>query len=161
MSMVTVHGPHTMYETEEQLAQAGTPGAFAGGAGLIDAADITELRAEVQPFPTTDRWVDGQYIVLVDASEAYWDGNSWEVGRAPAGTITNVTAGIPGEFTPAGYYPDLLFANITALRADAYVGTTGSATTGDAAWTIGQYVVLANAAQVYWNGTGWTTGTAP
>jgi hypothetical protein len=224
MSMVTVHGPHTMYDNEEHGALAGTPGSFLGGAGVEDPADLTELRAEVKPAGSLEAWYNGQYVVLGDASHAYWDGNSWEVGEAPnatvsagtpgtfspamytpdnvtelaaqvtnpvsrfvdgeyvvvsdgqsyywdgdswelgvapAGTITDVVPGLPGYFTPDPYYSDLLYANITALRADTYVGTTGSAVVGDPAWTGGEHVVLANAAQVYWTGSAWATGVAP
>ena len=256
MSMVTVHGPNTMYDGEAHEGKPGVPGSFPAGQEV--PADLTELRAEVGPFPTeypwidgqyvvlvdnshaywdgnswenglapsapampeingtfhalpasgecywdgtgwadgvapdayaivgdpgtffpdgyvpadltalqtdvadqTDRWVDGQHVVLDDASKAHWDGDSWEVGEAPASVINDVQAGIPGKFLPDPYYADLLFANITALRADTFVGTTGSAMVGDAAWTIGQYVLLGNSAHVFWNGTAWATGEAP
>lgn len=37
----------------------------------------------VDPSPAT-AWTVGQYIVLGDESHAYWDGDSWMVGEAPA-----------------------------------------------------------------------------
>lgn len=162
MSMITVHGVQTMYDNDTNEADtvtAGTPGTWGTG---LHAADLTELRAEIFPSPRT-AWTGQQYVVLLDASEAYWDGTTWQVGRAPElGPITNVTAGIPGAFVPAGPYASgVLFANITALRASTTVGTTGSATVGTAAWTVGQYVVLDNAAHVYWTGSAWATGEAP
>ena len=76
----------------------------------------------------------------------------------PVVPLTGVTAGTPGAFTP----PEApIPANITGLRADPVVGNAGTATVGTAAWTVGQYVVLGNAAHVYWDGSGWFTGEAP
>jgi hypothetical protein len=75
---------------------------------------------------------------------------------------TGVVAGTPGYFTGPGTSAPTIPANITGLRADAELGTVAwSAGDGHAAWTEGQYVVLANAAEVYWSGTDWTTGRAP
>lgn len=162
MSIVTVHGPHTWGDNdsnESDTATAGTPGTWGPGA---PAADFAELQREIFPSPRTS-WTGQQYVVLGNNTEAYWDGTQWTVGRAPElGPITNVTAGTPGAFVPAGpYAPGVLFANITALRASATVGTTGTATVGDPAWAEGEYVVLGNSTNAYWNGTGWSAGIAP
>lgn len=43
---------------------------------LADMGSIT-------PLPST-AWVDGQCVILGDASTAYWDGAAWVAGAAPA-----------------------------------------------------------------------------
>lgn len=63
---------------------------------------------------------------------------------------TGATAGTPGSFTPTGCD---IPANITALRT---LGALGNTT----AWTTGQYVVLGDASNAYWNGTLWAVGIA-
>lgn len=58
-------------------------------------------------------------------------------------------------------------ADITALKADSVLGDTGSGapynggTGTDAAFATGQYVVLGDASQAYWDGSAWQVGTAP
>jgi hypothetical protein len=71
--------------------------------------------------------------------------------------VASVTAGTPGAFAPGDA---TIPANLTALRADPVVGDAGTNKPG-AAWTEGQYVVLANAGHAYWDGTGWQTGNTP
>ena len=126
MSLVTIHGPSTMYDNEEHVAYAGSPGSFASSV-LIDPADLAELRAEVGASPNTP-WFGGQYVTLVDASQAYWDGNTWESGTAPArtnaqingasvaltsGTVwwnnaaQNASSWVPGEAPTAAAFPGL------------------------------------------------------
>lgn len=62
----------------------GVPGEFypLGVDVPADLAALTLLGA----LGETDAWTDGEYVVLDDDSHAYWDGNSWEVGEAPAGS---------------------------------------------------------------------------
>jgi hypothetical protein len=140
----------------------GSPGSFVGPEGSTPTvpATLAALKADdeigTKGYAGNNKWKEGQYVVLGDASEAYWNGTDWAVGRAPATPITGVIAGAPGAFTPAWAS---LPANITALRADLVVGTTAQA--GKPSWTTGQYVVLANAAEVHWDGTAWTTGRKP
>lgn len=97
----------------------------------------------------TTAWTTGQYVVLGDASESYWDGNSWELGRKPATVITAVgaVAGIPGHYTPTGAANP---ANLAALS-----GVTASPTT---AWTTGQYVNTADGLKANWTSTAWALG---
>lgn len=99
----------------------------------------------------TTAWSSGQYVLLGDGSEAYWDGNSWEVGRKPATVITatGAVAGTPGHYTPTGAANP---ANLAALST-----VTANPTT---AWTSGQYVNVADGTKAYWNGTAWAAGTA-
>lgn len=61
-------------------ATAGTPGAWAP-AGTDAPADLAAAGA-VTPSPAT-AWTTGQYVVLGDASHAYWDGAAWVAGEAP------------------------------------------------------------------------------
>lgn len=97
----------------------------------------------------TTAWTTGQYLVLGDGSEAYWDGNSWEYGRKPATVITatGAIAGIPGHYTPTGAANP---ANLAAMS-----GITASPTT---AWTTGQYVNVADGTKANWTGSAWATG---
>lgn len=75
----------------------------------------------------------------------------------PVVAITGVTGGIPGSFQPGNA---TIPANIAALRADPAVGTAGTNKPG-AAWTVGQYVVLADVSHAYWSGVAWLVGEAP
>ena len=59
-------------------ATAGDPGTFNGTA----PANLAGL-AGVTASPAT-AWTEGQHVVLGDTSKAYWDGDSWEAGEAPA-----------------------------------------------------------------------------
>ena len=62
-------------------ATAGIPGTFTPS-GAVVPADIAALDTIVANPVTV--WTVGQYVALGDASHAYWDSNSWEVGEAPA-----------------------------------------------------------------------------
>ena len=112
---------------------------------------LAALRA-LSALGNTTAWTAGQYVVLGDTSEAYWDGTTWQEGRAPSGAIaaTGATAGSPGSFTPSGAVAP---ANLAALS-----GVTANPTT---AWTTGQYVLLGDSTKAYWDGTAWQAGQAP
>lgn len=60
-------------------ATAGIPGTYSP-LGAAAPANIAGL-ATVTASPLT-AWTTGQHVVLGDASKAYWDGASWEVGEA-------------------------------------------------------------------------------
>ena len=62
-------------------------------------------------------------------------------------TATGATAGTPGSFTPAG---SLAPANLAAMT-----GITANPAT---AWTVGQYVMMGDAAHTHWNGAAWVAG---
>ncbi len=63
-------------------ALAGTPGTFEP-AGAAAPANFAALQAQVPtPVPGTG-WTTGEGVDLGDASSAYWDGSSWQVGTAP------------------------------------------------------------------------------
>jgi hypothetical protein len=60
----------------------GAPGSFTPvGAELPESIGGLRFRGALGE---TAAWTVGQYVVLDDASHAYWDGDSWEVGEAPA-----------------------------------------------------------------------------
>ena len=61
------------------LATAGTPGFFNNDIPT-NLATLNSLGA----LGNTDAWTTGQWIVLMDASEAYWDASVWVAGKAPA-----------------------------------------------------------------------------
>lgn len=97
-------------------------------------------------------WSAGQYVVLRDGSEAFWDGNSWEVGRKAASppAPTTATAGKPGFYGPTGA------ANPTNLAAMSSITAIPSTN-----WTSGQFVNVADSSRAYWNGSAWTAGVHP
>lgn len=115
----------------------------------IGVASITSVELDQQERGS----VEGAAVTFTWQEHELFNGAPfWQWGPAVPGTIiiTGVTAGSPGAFTP----PDVtLPANITSLRALGALGQTD-------AWTTGQHVVLANAAQVFWDGTDWKTGVA-
>lgn len=59
---------------------AGAPGSFTPS-GATAPADLTALRA-LGALGQTTLWDIGDYVSLGDASHAFWDGDSWEVGEA-------------------------------------------------------------------------------
>jgi hypothetical protein len=97
----------------------------------------------------TTAWAAGQYVVLGDSSEAYWDGNSWELGRKPATVITatTATAGTPGFYGPTGAANPATLSAMTSITA---IPTT--------AWQTGQYVNVADGTRANWSGTAWAAG---
>jgi hypothetical protein len=113
-------------------------------------ADLAELQS-FGNLGQTSAWTSGQYVLLRDGNQAYWDGDSWATGVAPAEVIeaTGATAGTPGTFTPPGATPP---EDLAALD-----GLTANPTT---AWTTGQRVVLGDSTTAHWNGTVWTAGAA-
>lgn len=160
MSLITVFGPDTMYDNEEHVAIAGTPGSFLGGVFQVDPANFAELVAEVRPS-SADRWVNGQYVVLLNASEAYWDGSEWQVGRAPNNFVDGVAYALStSEFTSDGdeeFYPDVIPTNLAALIALDPTITGGPGEDGLDPWTgdDASIIQLGNDSYAYWDGTTW------
>lgn len=128
---------------------AGDPATF-NPVNATRPADLTELQ-DLGNLGNVGAWTSGQHVILRDGSFAYWDGDSWESGAAPAPSITptGATAGSPGAFTPSGATPPATLA--------AMSGITANPTT---AWTAGQYVVLGNSTLAHWTGTAWAAGAA-
>lgn len=60
-------------------ATAGTPGSWTP-AGATPCAVFTQMDT-ITASPVT-AWATGEYVVLGDASEAYWGGTAWTSGRA-------------------------------------------------------------------------------
>jgi hypothetical protein len=113
-------------------------------------ANLAEIQA-LGALGNVGAWSAGQYVSLRDETQAYWDGDSWNAGSAPAPVInaTGAAAGAPGGYTPTGASAP---ANLAGLS-----GITANPTT---AWTSGQYVVLANGSLAHWSGTAWVAGAA-
>ncbi|MGW1040041.1 phage tail tube protein [Streptomyces sp. NPDC002547] len=65
--------------SEATGATAGTPGFFTpdGSAAPANLADLADVIAAPQT-----RWSTGQYVVIGDGSNAFWDGDSWAAGVA-------------------------------------------------------------------------------
>lgn len=129
----------------------GAPGVFTPETCTIPAT-LAALTA-LGPLGETVAWLPGQYVVLGNASEAYWNGTAWTVGRTPA-LATGATAGLPGTWTPA---LSSVPATLTALQTAVPAVVASPATL----WTTGQHVILGNAAHAHWSGTAWVTGNAP
>jgi hypothetical protein len=111
--------------------------------------------------PTNPRWY-GTVIpqpyspINGDAGDASTIELEWSAGEPPtkaevAGVkATTAIAGSPGSFDPAGSNVPVDLAELTAAPAVIASPT--------AAWTTGQYVLLANLTRAFWNGTAWTAG---
>jgi hypothetical protein len=76
-------------------AAGGYPGGFNGN----DPADMTEVEG-ITPNPPK-AWTAGQYAVLGDGTEVYWDGEAWVEGRA----VPVITSPSDGQTVYTGYYP--------------------------------------------------------
>jgi hypothetical protein len=63
-------------------ATAGTPGQFTP-TGAPPPDDLADLQASSIVASPVTAWGPGTYVVLGDATHAFWDGNSYEVGQAP------------------------------------------------------------------------------
>lgn len=59
---------------------AGAPGSFTPSGATVPA-NLTALQA-AGALGETDAWTTGQHVVLGDASQAHWDGDSWAAGAA-------------------------------------------------------------------------------
>lgn len=129
---------------------AGTPGAYVPSTGNTPP-NLAALVA-LGPMGNTTAWTAGQYIILGDGSNAYWDGTTWKAGRTPTPpiTATGATAGTPGSYTPSGAQQP---ADLAAMAAVVASPTT--------AWSTGQYVPLADASHAHWDGAAWVAGSAP
>jgi HK97 family phage major capsid protein len=85
----------------------------------------------------------------VDAAGQVAGAYPFAVLQGTVTAATGATAGSPGTFTPAG-----------AASPPNLAAMTGIAATPATAWTTGQYVILGDASNAYWNGTAWVAGQA-
>ena len=97
---------------------------------------FTYVRSESQP--SDEPLFSGSFPVTGSAIEPYV-------------TPTGVTQGSPGDFEPVGATVPYDLATLQAL------GALGETT----AWGTGEYVVLGDSTNAYWNGTAWASGEAP
>ena len=130
-------------------ATMGAPGTFTPPDTEIPA-DFADLEATITADPLTF-WDQNTWVVLGDASLAYWDSADWQVGKSPGPASTGATMGSPGTFTPSG-------SDIPADFADLVATVTADPVT---TWTPGTWVVLGDATLAYWDGTAWQVGVAP
>ncbi|MEU3045805.1 hypothetical protein ABZ705_04590 [Streptomyces sp. NPDC006984] len=77
--------------------------------------------------------------------------NTWTYAVTPLGgaVATGATAGSPGFFTPTGAAPAANLGALASVIADPA-----------AEWTTGEYIVLGNGSNAYWDGSAWATGQA-
>lgn len=123
----------------------GTPGTITGA--VTSYANLAALTG-ASPAPvvgtvanyytnTAAAWWAGDYVVLGDASHAYWNGTTWVAGNAvlarPA--ITGYAVGAPGYATPFGANPDATSPSTGVLPA---------ALNPPVEWKSGDYVVMQN-----------------
>lgn len=108
MSIIAVHGPNTFGDGEVHVATAGTPGSFPANQEV--PANLAELNAEVVPSPKT-AWtanatagapgtINVQYVTLLDASTATWNGTTWRLATNPPANLAALAALVPAV-TPA------------------------------------------------------------
>src|SRR5262249_3612164 len=83
----------------------------------------------------------------IDMSVPGW--SNTEPPEPPPRAATGAPAATPGSWTPAGATPPATNNDLGAI--------TASPTT---VWTIGQYIVCADASEAYWNGAAWAVGRA-
>jgi hypothetical protein len=103
------------------------------------------------PLGNTTGWTVGQYFALGDASHAFWTGEGWAVGAAPATIVLAATAtsGTPGTFGPTDAETPENLADLADVTASP-----------STAWTTGQYVLLGDASEAHWSATAWVVGRA-
>ncbi|PRI10918.1 hypothetical protein [Leucobacter massiliensis] len=116
----------------------------------VGVASITA----VEPDQAERGSVKGAAVTFTWQEHDLFDGSPfWQWGPAVPGgavTVTGVTAGTPGTFSPAGATPPSSIADLRAL------GSLGQTT----AWATGQYVEYGSGPKAHWNGTDWATGEA-
>ena len=161
--------PGTWVGTDDRPNSAHAPATIAEAQSLVtdfmhwSDASQTTVRTDAAGAP----WEVGEYILLADGStEIWWDGSTWQAGRATLAAMTDPTsiaAGTPGPVTPAG----AAVAGIAELRHHPTLGN--NAFTG-APWAKDEYVniiqkpgdpVGSPSGKAYWDGAGWQTGKAP
>ena len=95
-------------------------------------------------------WSPGQHVFLGSGLSVYWDGTTFQPGKAPAAApspSTTVTEGAPGAFD-----------NDVPATIDALVALgIGSGPL----WGVGSYVALGDGSLVYWNGSAFIPGKSP
>jgi hypothetical protein len=120
-----------LYYPQGRITERGEASFKTDEAALLDVTFGIEGQVGVDP-----------YLLVFDAASFPPEG-----GGVPA---TGATAGSPGTFTPAGA---VVPVNLAALSTVVASPAT--------AWTTGQYVVLGDTSNAYWDATNWVTGQAP
>lgn len=87
-----------------------------------------------------------------------WGGRQVIPYTPPVIQPTGVTGGTPGTFQPTGATPP---ADLAAIKAHGNIGDAALAAAGQPAFGSGEYVVLGDASQAYWDGTNWQSGQHP
>jgi hypothetical protein len=102
----------------------------------------------LQPTPNV-AWPPGTYLTTPTGNDYYWDGTSWQPGRAPLrpGLASAVREGTPGTFIPP--------TGMTPLSKQELDTMTSAV-----AWTFGSYVSVAGN-DYFWDGAAWQPGRAP
>lgn len=170
MSIVTVHGANTMYDDDEHAAVEGWPGYFVGGPTETDPQNLTELRLKVKPVGS-QRWANDSYVVLGNATRAYWDGSDWQSGYAPWDSYDRVkyVAGANNSRFAYGTGPRATNLYEDVIPSGQYVETNydqegkpslpitgGPGTDGRDAWTDSDVSSLPTSTYtIFWDGTHW------
>lgn len=147
------------YEGDRELGNSRLSNEFTGqgvgnsalvGEGLNPANTgddyVTYREALINPFSYVRTTGQPDSQPLLSASWPDVTGNI-----TPYVAPTSVTAGTPGSFNPAEATVPYDLSDLQALGA---IGET-------TAWTTGQYVVLGDGTNAYWDGSDWASGEAP
>lgn len=123
----------------------GVPGTITGS--VTSYANLAAIQA-ASPAPvigvvanyytnTAAGWWLGDYIVLGDASHAYWTGTAWAAGAGVVArpALAGYAAGAPGYPTPFGALPD---------ATSPSTGTLPAALNPPVEWKSGDYVAMQN-----------------
>lgn len=76
-------GPLGSMYTAPTEVTAGSPGSFDNDA----PPDLATLQSDAPTAIPSTAWATNQYVVLGDASLAYWTGTAWAVGEAPVSLL--------------------------------------------------------------------------
>jgi hypothetical protein len=133
------------------LAAAAAP----AGTQTAVPADLAALRA-LGALGLSTKMGAGEYVTLKDGSKAYFNGNTWLAGVAPADptgvdtTSHHFTFPRSGAAGTAPHHTPQTLADLQKLKA---LGQT-------TAWTAGQYVDLGDGSKAHWDGGAWVAGPA-
>jgi hypothetical protein len=132
---------------------------------VASKANLAALKADPQvgddgtgspndPYGPDEPWAPGSYIGLADLSLAYWDGEAWQAGKAPAlpARARLASGGMPGPWLPRGVPAP---ANEADLRANPPIRSANFP------WSEGTWVETADGAKWHWDGATWVAGEIP
>jgi len=125
------------------------------GIGPYDVVPDAAGDADRLPMPLDKD--DHLYVVWTPIAPPEETDGCVALAEPPEIALTGVTAGTPGSFQPPNATAP---SNLADLKADPVVGDGGT-NNPSTVWNTGEYVVLGDGTDAYWNGTAWASGDAP